>query len=283
MKIGLILEGGGMRGLYTAAIMDYFLGTNIQFDGIVSVSAGALFGINFLSQDKYRALRYNLKYIKDKRYMSYHSLFTTGNIINRDFAFTQLPKFLDPFDNETFKQSATDFYVTVTNMKTGGPEYFKIEDGFEQIELLRATSALPFVSKPVIYDQIPYLDGGVSDSIPYKKAFELGYDKLIVILTRPIQYRKKKPNYLPINLLYSKYPNFSKTLKNRYLNYNQAVEELIELERENKIFIIRPSQSLTINRLENNPQKLIDIYKLGLSDIQKQYPNMIDYLKSNNR
>lgn len=280
MKIGLILEGGGMRGLYTAAIMDYFLGTKMKFDGIVSVSAGALFGINFLSEDKYRALRYNLKYIKDKRYMSYHSLFTTGNIINKEFAFTQLPKYLDPFDNETFKQSTTDFYVTVTNMDTGKPEYFKIEDGFEQIELLRATSALPFVSKPVVYENTPYLDGGVSDSIPYKKAFELGYDKLIVILTQPIQYRKKKPNHIPINVLYHKYPKFAETLKHRYLNYNRAVEELIELEHQNKIFVLRPSKPLDIDRLENDPQKLMDVYKLGLSDIQNYYPDMINYLKS---
>lgn len=280
MKIGMILEGGGMRGLYTSAILDYFIDTGLQVDGIVTVSAGALFGINYLSKDQYRALRYNLKYIRDKRYISYHSLFTTGNIINKDFAFNQLPYQLDPLDNDTFKRSKIDFYVTVTNLHTGQPEYFILEDGYKQIELLRATSAMPFVSQPVEYENQLYLDGGVADSIPYKKALELGYDKLIVILTRPIQYRKSKPRGWMIDLFYRSYPNFSNTLKDRYHNYNNTVEELIELEKEDKVHIIRPSKALDLGRLENDPQKLLDAYMLGLKDIQATYPDLINYLKA---
>lgn len=280
MKIGLVLEGGGMRGLYTSAVIDYFLTTKLPIDGVVSVSAGALFGINLFSENKYRTLRYNLKYINDKRYMSFHNLLTTGNLIGEQFAFHDIPNNLDPFDNETFMKQGKDFFVTVTNIKTGEPEYFNIQDGCKQIELLRATSALPFVSKPVHYEGQDYLDGGIADSIPYKKAIALGYDKIIVVLTRPIQYRKSKPNSLPIELGYRKYPELVKTLKERYLNYNQSVEELIELEKEGKVFVIRPSETMAIDRLEKDPQKLVDLYKLGFKDIKVAYEDLIDYLKA---
>lgn len=280
MKIGLILEGGGMRGMYTTAIMDYFLDTGLPFNGIFTVSAGALFGINFLSKDKHRGLRYNLNYIRDKRYISFQSLLKTGNMINEEFAFHTLPNQLDPFNNEIFRESGTDFIVTVTNINTGQPEYFKITDAFEQIELLRATSALPFISKPVDYKGNLYLDGGVSDSIPYQKAMSMGYDKIIVILTRPIQYRKSKPNELMIDFKYRHFPEFKKTLKNRYLDYNQSVESLIELEHQGKVKVLRPSKPINIKRLENDPQKLVNVYKLGLADIQASYPSLIDYLKT---
>lgn len=280
MKVSLILEGGGMRGMYTTAMMDYFLDTGLTFDSIFTVSAGALFGINFLSKDKYRGLRYNLHYIKDKRYISFRSLLKTGNMINEEFAFHTLPNQLDPFNNETFKKSDTDFIVTVTNINTGQPEYFKITDAFEQIELLRATSALPFVSKPVNYKKNMYLDGGVSDSIPYQKAMSMGYDKIIVILTRPIQYRKRKPNELMIDLKYRHFPEFKKTLKTRYLDYNRSVESLIELEHQGKVKVLRPSKPINIKRLENDPKKLVNVYRLGLTDIQASYPSLIDYLKT---
>lgn len=280
MKIGLVLEGGGMRGMYTTAIMDYFLETGLAFDGIFSVSAGALFGINFLSKDKYRALRYNLNYIKDKRYISFQSLLKTGNIINEQFAFHTIPKQLDRFDYETYKSNNTDFFVTVTNIHTGKPEYYNLVDASKQIELLRATSALPFVSKPVNYQGNMYLDGGIADSIPYKKAMSMGYDKIIVILTRPIQYRKSKPNDILIDLKYRQYPKLKRTLKNRYIEYNQSVESLIELEHEDKVKVIRPSKPININRLENDPYKLLEVYRQGLADIQASYPSLINYLKA---
>lgn len=280
MKIGLVLEGGGMRGMYTTAIMDYFLETGLAFDGIFSVSAGALFGINFLSKDKYRALRYNLNYIKDKRYISFQSLLKTGNIINEQFAFYTIPKQLDRFDYEAYKSNDTDFFVTVTNIHTGKPEYYNLVDASKQIELLRATSALPFVSKPVNYQGNMYLDGGIADSIPYKKAMSMGYDKIIVILTRPIQYRKSKPNDILIDLKYRQYPKLKRTLKNRYIEYNQSVESLIELEHEDKVKVIRPSKPINIDRLENDPYKLLEVYRQGLADIQASYPSLINYLKA---
>ncbi len=151
-----------------------------------------LFGVNYPSKQKGRALRYNLKYLNDKRYMGLHSLITTGNIVNKDFAFYDLPINIDRFDEQAFIDSGIDFYATLTNVDTGQAEYVKLSHIFEQMEVLRATSAMPFVSRMVEIDGKRYLDGGIADSIPLEKCRQLGYDKIIVILTRPLEYRKKR-------------------------------------------------------------------------------------------
>lgn len=168
MKVGLVLEGGGMRAMFTAGVLDVFLTENVQVDGIVAVSAGVLFGVNYPAKQYGRALRYNKKYLNDKRYMGWHSLLTTGNIVNKDFAFYELPFTLDPFDAETFRQLKIDFYATLTNVQTGEAEYVKLDDVFNEMEVLRATSAMPFVSKMVEINGQYYLDGGIADSIPLK-------------------------------------------------------------------------------------------------------------------
>lgn len=278
MKTGLVLEGGAMRGLFTAGVLDVFLDEQIQVNGMVTVSAGALFGVNFPSQQRGRVLRYNLKYLNDKRYMGLHSLLTTGNVVNRDFAFYELPFTLDPFDQTTFSQSNIDFWVTLTNVETGEPEYIKITDAFAQMETLRATSAMPMVSKMVEVDGKRYLDGGIADSIPLQKTFALGYDKIIVVLTRPLDYRKKPSSMMLFNLIYRKFPKLCQRWANRYLEYNQAVERVIELEKQGKIFVIRPSVDLQISRLEKDPTKVQAIYDLGMSDAKKQIQALKDYL-----
>lgn len=278
MKTGLVLEGGAMRGLFTAGVLDVFLDEHIQVDGMVTVSAGALFGVNFPSRQRGRVLRYNLKYLNDKRYMGLHSLLTTGNVVNRDFAFYELPFTLDPFDQTTFSQSNIDFWATLTNVETGEPEYIKITDAFAQMETLRATSAMPMVSKMVEVDGKRYLDGGIADSIPLQKTFALGYDKIIVVLTRPLDYRKKPNSMMLFNLIYRKFPKLCERWANRYLEYNQAVERVIELEKQGKIFVIRPSVDLQISRLEKDPAKVQAMYDLGMSDAKKQIQALKDYL-----
>ncbi|MDD7569599.1 MAG: patatin-like phospholipase family protein [[Actinobacillus] rossii] len=278
MKTGLVLEGGAMRGLFTAGVLDVFLDEQIQVDGMVTVSAGALFGVNFPAQQRGRVLRYNLKYLNDKRYMGLHSLLTTGNVVNRDFAFYELPFTLDPFDQTTFSQSNIDFWVTLTNVETGEPEYIKITDAFAQMETLRATSAMPMVSKMVEVDGRRYLDGGIADSIPLQKTFALGYDKIIVVLTQPLAYRKKPSSMMLFNLIYRKFPKLCERWANRYLEYNQAVERVIELEKQGKIFVIRPSVDLQISRLEKDPAKVQAMYDLGISDARKQMQALKDYL-----
>lgn len=278
MKTALVLEGGAMRGLFTAGVLDVFLDEHIQVDGMVTVSAGALFGVNFPSQQRGRVLRYNLKYLNDKRYMGLHSLLTTGNVVNRDFAFYELPFTLDPFDQNQFAQSNIDFWVTLTNVETGEAEYIKINDAFAQMEALRATSAMPMVSKMVEVDGQRYLDGGIADSIPLQKTLALGYDKIILVLTRPLDYHKKPSSTFLFKLLYRKFPKLCERWANRYAEYNQAVERVIELEKQGKIFVIRPSVDLQISRLEKDPTKVQAMYDLGISDAKKQIQALKDYL-----
>lgn len=278
MKIGLVLEGGGLRGMFTAGVLDVFLDENIRIDGAIGVSAGALFGVNLLSKQKGRVLRYNKKYANDKRYMSFHSLLTTGNIVNRDFAFYELPYTLDPFDQETFTQSGMDFWVTVTNVETGEPEYVKITNAFEQMEVFRATSAMPIVSKMVEIGGKKYLDGGVSDSIPVRKFMEMGYDKIIVILTRPLDYRKKPSPMWLFKLFYRQYPKLVERWANRYAEYNQAVEDVIQLNEEQRIFVIRPSQTLKMSRIEKDVNKIQAMYDLGVADAKNTLAELKQYL-----
>ena len=278
MKIGLVLEGGAMRGMFTAGVLDVLLDEQIAVDGAVTVSAGALFGINYPAKQRGRVLRYNLKYLHDKRYMGWHSLFTTGNVVNKAFAFYELPFTLDPFDQATFAASQIDFWVTLTNIETGEPEYVKITDAFAQMEALRATSAMPMVSRVVEIEGKKYLDGGISDSIPLDKAMALGYDKIIVILTRPLDYRKKPSNNWLFKLFYRHYPKLIERWENRYAEYNQAVEKVIEMEKSGKIFVIRPSESLDISRLEKDLAKVQAMYDLGVKDGQAALSELKNYL-----
>lgn len=279
-KIGLVLEGGAMRGLYTAGVLDIFLDNNIKVDGVIGVSAGALFGCNFVSKQRGRVLRYNLKYLNDKRYISVRSLFKTGNIVNKEFAFYELPQKLDIFDNKEFKKAKTKFYATVTNVETGEAEYPQITDCTKQIEYFRATSAMPFLSKIVEIDGKKYLDGAIADSIPVEKFKEMGYDKIIVILTRPITYRRKKPHKFLTKLFYKKYPKFAEAFNTRYKNYNSTVEKIIEMEKNNEIFVIRPTITYPIKRLEKDPNKLQGMYDLGIKDCKKVIKKLKKYLES---
>ena len=202
MKIGLVLEGGAMRGLFTAGVLDIFLDNNVEVTDVVGVSAGTLFGVNYVSKQRGRALRYNLKYINDKRYMNVKSWLKTGNLINKDFTYYKLPFQLDVFDNKTFKESPINFFATVTNIETGEAEFIKIEDAYKQMETLRATSALPFISEIIEVGDKKYLDGGISNSIPVDFFEMQDFDKVIVILTRPITYRKEKTTGIQYKMFY---------------------------------------------------------------------------------
>ncbi|MBQ4634489.1 MAG: patatin family protein [Bacilli bacterium] len=280
-KVGLVLEGGAMRGLYTAGVLDVMMENNIDIDGIVGTSAGALFGVNYFSRQKGRAIRYNMKYLNDKRFISKKSLLLTGNIINKDFAFYKVTKELDPLDNQTFIENNKEYYVTATNVETGKPEYFKITDPINQLEELRATSAMPFASKLIELNGKKYLDGGISDSIPLIKCQELGFDKIIVILTQPLDYRKEKISSKKLKLVhlkYKKYPNLIRTMENRHNDYNEIIEKIIDLENKNEIFVIRPSKPLKIAILEKNPEKLEEIYNIGINDCQNIIKDLKEYL-----
>lgn len=281
MKTGLLLEGGAMRGLYTAGILDEFMEKDIKIDGIIGVSAGALFGMNYKSKQIGRVLRYNKKYAKNKDYMGFYSLISTGDIMNREFCFNKIVNELDPVDFETFKRTEVEFYAVVTNMETGKPEYIKIDDLKDkvQLEYLRASGSMPYVSKPVIIKGKKYLDGGISDSIPIEKIMNMGFDRVVVILTRPIEYRKKKGNEKIPQIYYRKYPKLVETINNRYKMYNEEVEKVIQLEKEKKIFVIRPSRTVGIKRIERDIDKIQEMYDLGKSDIQEKMDGLLNYLK----
>ena len=279
MKVGLVLEGGGMRALFTAGVLDALLDVKeLDIDGIVGVSAGALFGANYVSGQKERAIRYNKKYARDKRYMGLHSWITTGNAVNKEFAFYEIPFKLDVFDQEKFKQSKIDFYVVMTNVENGQAEYVLIKDVFEQMEYLRATSALPFASKIIEINGKKYLDGGISDSIPIDFCESLGYDKIIAILTRPEgTYKEDKLGFL-YKLVYRKYPNLVNSLLNMATDYEKVLAKIKDLENKGKIFVVRPPEVLKIGRLEKNRDKIQKVYDTGLNTGLKELNNIVKYL-----
>ena len=276
-KIAFVLEGGAMRGLYSAGVLDVFMQNNIPTDAIYGVSAGALFGINFKSKQIGRAIRYNLKYAHEKNYMGLYSLITTGNIMNKEFCFNKLVNELDKFDFETFNNSPIDFFAIVTNVKTGLAEYIKITEARSGLEALRASGSMPFVSRFVDINGAKYLDGAISDPIPIQKALDDGYEKIVVVLTRTKDYRKRK-NCTPYNLFYNKYPNFIKTATNQYKIYNKTLDLIMKLENEGKIVVLRPSENLKIARVEKNLKKLEAIYKLGISDCTLNLDRIKKYL-----
>ena len=281
MKIGIVLEGGAMRGMYTAGVLDILMDFNLKVTDMVGVSAGVLFGVNYPSRQKGRAIRYNKKYIKDKRYTSFHSLITTGNIINKDFAFYELPLKLDVFDEKTYEESGIRFYATATNIKTGKAEYIKVKNVLKQMEVLRASSAMPYVSKIVEWSGNQYLDGGIADSIPVEACKKLGCDKIILILTRPITYRKAKTSRVVKRLnkiLYRNYPNLIKALNQRNQNYNRQVESIIKMEKRGELFVIRPSKPIQIKRIEKDINKLQEVYDLGVHDAKHCSTDLQKYL-----
>lgn len=282
-KIGLVLEGGAMRGMYTAGVLDTLMENKIKVDGIVGVSAGALFGVNYFSKQKGRVIRYNKKYCGDKRYMSMRSLFFTGNIINKNFAFYKITKKLDPFDNETFKKAGKIYIATATNVKTGKPEYFEIKDVFEQLEELRATSAMPFASRMIKINGEKYLDGGISDSIPIDKCKSLGFEKIIVVLTQPLEYRKKslsKKKEDKVRKKFKKYPSLIETMMDRHQNYNDTIERIIDMESKKEIFVVRPSDKINIELMEKNPEKLQEIYDLGVQNCKAIIRDLKKFIKT---
>lgn len=265
-KTGLVLEGGAMRGMYTTGILDVFMEQGILFDGVIGVSAGAICGCSYVSGQAGRTIRYNKKYCTDKRYMSFYSLLTTGDLVGNEFCYHEIPDKLDPFDHAAFSRAQTEFYLVCTNLETGGPEYIRMTDMDKQIDYLRASASMPYVSRIVEIDGMKLLDGGCSDSIPIRTFMEMGYEKNVVVLTRPEEYRKKPEKKGLAKLIYRKYPKFVKRLEGRPKEYNQAVEAVLQLEKEGKCFVIRPKRPLEIGRMSHDVKEIIRTYERGRSD-----------------
>ena len=278
MKTGLVLEGGGMRGMYTAGVLDVFLDHQICLDGVMGVSAGAVFGVNYLSGQRGRVIRYNLRFNGDKNYMGLRPLLRSGNIVDTEFAYSTVPRELDIFDDEAFQASAVPFYAVVTTVLTGRAEYIRIRSVFEQIEALRASASLPFLSQPVLLDGQPYLDGGVADRIPYRKMLEMGYERLVVVLTRPEGFREERSR-LPVELWYGRHPAFAFRLLHSHELYNAALGELRELEKAGTVFLLRPSRPIRMERLERDPDRLREVYEMGVEDCRARLEDLRAFLQ----
>lgn len=279
MKSALILEGGAMRGLYTAGVIDMLMENNIETDLCIGVSAGALFGINYKSKQPGRVLRYNLKYSTDHRFVGWRSLLKTGDLMDKQFYFADLPYKLDPMDLETYKNCNTQFKAVITNLKTGKAEYPDISDlgDYKCMEYLRASGSLPFLSRNVEIDGTPYLDGGVADSVPVEYCLKEGYDKLIVVLTRPYGFRKSGTIKFT-KLFYKDFPEFCNTLKNRNSIYSKQYDMIDELEKQGKVFVIRPTKAIKTKATEKNPDVLNALYSLGRADCKAVFDKLMDYL-----
>lgn len=277
-RIGLVLEGGGMRGLYTAGVMDVFMEHNFLPQVICGTSAGVTFGVNLPSGQRGRVLRYNLKYLGKKEYISLHSLLTTGNMINVPFAYGRLPFELDPFDEAAYEASGVEYYATVTNVRTGQAEYIRLENCERQMDVIRASASLPFVSRKVWLDGVPYLDGGIVDNIPLKKCLECGCDKIVVVLTHPDGYVRNEHYSLMARLCYPFHRQFIRALDTRNDRYNSYMEKILKLEAEGRIYVIRPSRNVQVGRLESDPSRIQAVYDLGVEDAGSLWTDLENYL-----
>ncbi len=280
MRVGLVLEGGAKRGIYTAGVLDVMLEHNLLADGVFGVSAGAIHGCSYVSKQIGRSIRYNMKYGNDYRFMSFKSLFLTGNMVDTEFCYHDLPEKLDPYDNDVFMKSGIEFYAVCSNVESGKPEYIKCKDMFADIDYIRASASMPLVSQIVEVGGKKLLDGGIADSIPLKAAENHGFEKNIVVLTRPQGYRKKKASLRwLIAWIYRKYPNFVKAFIERPEMYNAELDYIEKQEKAGKILVIRPSRLVKISKMEQNLDIVREMYDLGRSDALKMIDKIEKYMK----
>lgn len=280
MKKGLILEGGAMRGMFTAGVIDVMMEHDIAFDGAIGVSAGAVFGCNYKSHQIGRSLRYNTKFCQDPRYASFRSLLTTGDLYGADFCYNEIPNKLDPFDLETYRNSPMEFYVVCTDVETGKPVYQKCMTGdAHDIMWMRASASMPLVSRIVEVDGYKLLDGGISDSIPIRQFQKLGYDRNIIVLTQPLDYVKPKNQMVPLlRVMMRKYPNLVRTMRFRHDIYNATTAYIRKLEQKGRVLVIRPEAPLGIARVEHDPKELTRVYQLGRDVAEKRLEEMQTFL-----
>ena len=280
IEAGLVAEGGGMRGVYTAGVLDYFMEKNLYFDDCYGVSAGACHISSYVSKQIGRSMKVTLDYINDKRYCSINSLIKTGDMFGVEMLYDLIPNKLELYDYDTFNKFKGNFYSVVTNCKTGKAEYIKIKDMKKDIIAVRASSSLPLLSRIVEINGKEYLDGGITDSIPIKKSIKDGHKKNVVILTRDKTYRKSKPKFLSLlKFKYKKYPNLVKAIENRYKMYNETLDFLEEEKAKNKVFIIQPKLPVKISRIEKDKDKLKELYDQGYEDAKELYEDLMKFLE----
>ena len=281
MKTGLVLEGGAMRGLFSMGICDVLMEQGITFDGLIGVSAGAVFGCNIKSHQRGRAIRYNTKYCKDPRYCSFRSLIKTGDLFGVDFCYHELPEKLDIFDKETYEASSLPFYVVCTDVETGQAVYHLCENNIKKdILWMQASASMPLASRIVEIDGKPYLDGGVADSIPLRYFQSIGYEKNIVILTQPKGYVKGKNKALPLmKRAFRKYPDFLNTIAHRHEVYNATSAYIEDQEQQGTTLVLRPKVPLPVGRVEHDAAKLRAAYDLGRECAKEHWEEILSFME----
>lgn len=279
MKLGITMEGGASRTVFSCGVTDAFLEEGIMPDYFVGVSAGIAYGVSYLSGQKGRNLKITQKYMHDKRYMGVRYLLKSRNFYNIPFVFEEIPNKLEAFDFEAFEAFPGKVEACVTNLHSGKAEYLEVPRQDDKFKVLVASCALPILFQPVKVGKHYYLDGGVSDSIPYLHAMEEGCDKNIVILTRERSYVKKQERAGGISMkLYKKYPNIVEDLRTRPERYNECMKDLAKREAAGEVFVIAPENTFGIGRTESNPDKLTMLYEEGYRQAKSQMADLKRYL-----
>lgn len=281
MKKGLIMEGGAMRGMFTAGVIDVMMEHGIEFDGAIGVSAGAAFGCNYKSKQIGRVIRYNTRFSKDKRYGGFRVLLKEGNFYSKQFCYEEVPMVHDVFDFDTYESNPMEFYSVCTDVDTGKAEYHKLADRHDHgFEWIRASASMPLVSQLVEIDGRKFLDGALADSIPVRYFESIGYDRNVVILTQPLGFRKKPDTLLPVmKRYYRKYPNLVASMTRRHDQYNAALDHIARREAAGELLVIRPPEKLPISRTEKDPDKLRRVYEIGRQTAEARIPEISSYLE----
>ncbi len=280
MGVGLILEGGGMRGVYTSGVLDCLLNNNIEVDKVYAVSAGAANGVSYISKQARRSFNINIRFCHDRRYLDPLGVFNE-NMFKMDFAFNVIPEKYFPFDNETFKSSKIKMTAVTTDCMTGRPAYFPVRDMDTDYRAVMASCSLPVVTKPVILNGVPHLDGGISDPIPLQYSMDKGNEKNIVILTRPIGYRKKPQGHASSvigRLKYKHFPHLLRTAAGRADIYNRQLDFVSYEEESGNALVFRPASTMGVDRAESDPIKLMALYRLGYNECVERLKEIKEFI-----
>lgn len=271
----LILEGGGMRGVFTAGVLDYFLDHNIEFPYVIGVSAGCSNALNYLSKQRGRMIAIHTTILDKYKFVGLRSFLRTGEFIDNKFLYTTLLEDVYPFDFKTFSTSKITFESVATNAITGEACYMQKPTNMEQLKLnTKASGSLPFINHEIIIDGVPMVDGGVSDSIPLERALSLGYTDALVISTQCKGFRKRVKKYKIPQFVYPKYPKVIEMLNSRATHYNHQMEQIEDLERDSQISVIRPTEPLRVGRLTTDTKLLQELYEQGYAAANEWLENI---------
>lgn len=276
-KLGLVVEGGGVRAIYAAGVLDVLHDMCLPFSGVIGVSAGAIHGISFVSGQKGRSYRIYTRFCRDPRFFSFRTWLRTGNIVDNDFCYRQIPQELEPFDQKAFEASGMEFWTVSTNLETGKPEYIRMRDCFAEIDALIASASLPYVSKPVHYRGKLLLDGGCSDRVSLRAFQSMGFDRNVVVLTHPEDHRVKDRDAALVRLFYRKYPAFCRTFENSPQDYEKTQAYLKAEEQKGTVFTIRPKAPIPVSRLSHDPQAIIRAYEMGRRDAREVSKKLVSW------